>query len=267
MAIMYGGQLTGSRRRVLQVVGTGLLGGLAGCGTENGKDGQTTPGDDGGGGGDGTGGGTDTPTSGGDGDSEKPDIVNDDAKLITVDLGYYSGPAGEVNVTNEGGAPARALTLNFDWFDKNDEYINTSSVSTPLLQNGETLAARVTPSLVDEPEKIENVKFSLEGGREAAKGLNPDGVKLADKTLRASKDEVRVRGTARNTRDSELSYLAAVATVYNSDGTALAVDYTNETEIGAGEEWNFEIPAINTVARNDQVDSATVVLSENQLTF
>lgn len=258
-----------SRRRLLRMgIGGGVLA-LSGCG-ESESDGDSTDGGGNGNGGDA--GGNDTDASGdggGDGEasSNKPDVVNDDPKLITVDAGYYSGPAGEVAVTNDGDAPARALRLNFDWLDENGDYIDTSSLSVQLLQNGETLVARRKPTLVDEPEKIKDVELSLEGGREAAKGLNPDGVELTEDKLRASEDEVRVRGVARNDRDSELGYLAAVATVYDSDDRALAVDYTNETDIGAGEEWRFEIPSINTVARNKQVESATVVLSENQLTF
>lgn len=128
---MYGGKLTGTRRRVLQVVGTGLLAGLAGCGTEDGQDAQTTPGDGGGGGGggdDGTGGETSTPTEGDGGTpteaEQKNSLAYNSNTVKVTDVQFVEGdyaPAIEGVVTNVSGDTLDYVSVEVNGYNDNDE--------------------------------------------------------------------------------------------------------------------------------------------------
>lgn len=210
----------------------------------------------------GAGGETGTPT-----DRPRPDIVFEEPSLITVESGYYAGPAGEVAVRNDGDAPSGVLIIFFDWLDENGEYIETSSLPVQTLAHDETMIARRRPLTVNDSERIEDVRISHDGGQEPAEGLHPDGVELVEDELHVSEEEVRVRGLALNNRDSEMEYLAAVAKVYDTDNRVLAIDHTDETDIGAGDNWRFEISKLDTVGRNGKVESSRVILSEKQITF
>jgi hypothetical protein len=147
--------------------------------------------------------------------------------------------------------------VTFDWFDENDEYLDSFSMSCASIGAGETWAARAYPDGVDASVEGVEVGFRDAG---SATTFAPDGVELVDSTFRASSETVLLRGTAENARESELRYLAAVGKVYGEDGTLFAADYTNETEIQSGATWSFEMEPW-TVGRNGAAASGDALLT------
>lgn len=243
-----------NRRRFIAALGTAWLAGCMGTGTDGDSgNGSATP--------------TDKPPT----DSPTPTMTQAETdtpeanvsisvgtpQSVSVDLGYYSGPAWEVSVKNTGTAPSNQTWLTFDWFDGNDGYLKSSSAPCASIAPGETWVARSYPNGVD--AKVERAEVSLQETPEVY-SFGVDGVKLTDSTFRASSEQVLVRGAAENTRDTPLGYLLAVGKVYAEDGTLLAAEYTNETDIAAGETWRFEMQPW-TVDRGDIAAAGGVLLS------
>lgn len=185
------------------------------------------------------------------------------AELVDVDLGYYTGSAGQVAVENTGNAPSNSLRCTFDWFDDNGEYLASDANLCRTIAPGEVWVARFTPTSVDDPASVGDVEAAISGGDKPATIEAPD-VELVDSQLRASEDEVLVRGEAQNNSDTELGYLEAIAKVYDGDDRLLATEYTNETNVSGGATWRFEMNPF-TVGRNGDVESAEVLLTTSTL--
>jgi hypothetical protein len=73
-----------------------------------------------------------------------------------------------------------------------------------------------------------------------------------------------LRGTAANNRSNTVSYLEANAKFYNSDGSILTTNWTNVTDLAAGESWQFELDSLLT-DRTGQVESGEILLTTESL--
>lgn len=278
---------TYTRRKVLAGISAGGLFSLAGCGSDDGSadDGGDGDGDsDGDGDGD-NGGNTPSPTAtptqaepstptespsptGTPTESPTPtatptpeafsELAIESAELITIETSFDERVGGEVTVTNTGDAMAQNFQIGVDWLDADGEYIATTDVYGRVLDAGETWVARAEAWLdVEEPERIEGVEATITD--ESPFGdfdVEPEGIELTESTMRASDEEVVVRGVVENNRDTS-EFVEVGAKVYSGDGVVIGMASGIE-EVAGGDSWRFEVTP-NTHGRNGQADSATVV--------
>ncbi|WP_137682856.1 FxLYD domain-containing protein [Haloarcula mannanilytica] len=184
--------------------------------------------------------------------------------LVEVDLGYDSIQMAEVAVTNTGGGIAGVATVTVDWFDANDDYLASTSVRTRGLRASETWLARASPSIdVDNDDAIDSFEVSP-GQARPTTAFGPEGVTVSNAQHRASSEEVIVRASATNTRDTQIDYLEFVGKVYNDADEVIGHYWTNETEVSAGETVRFEGNP-NTNGRSGQVTAHEILLTTEAL--
>lgn len=258
-----------NRRRYLALLGAVSL---AGCsGSEQPESGTTsepmTPQDQTGDTPTGTARPTDTPT---EAETDSPtetatateqatvDLSVGDPAVITVDRGHSTTQGGAVSVTNTGTAPTKTVECAFDWFDTDGEYIDSSTAYARAIGAGTTWAARTLALGVD--AEIGGTEVTVTTDDEPAI-LGVEGVTLSDTQFRASADNVVLRGTATNERNTAVDYIEALGGVYDAEGTLLATGWTNESDLAAGGTWSFELQP-RTVGRNDQVEEGKIILTE-----
>jgi hypothetical protein len=256
-----------SRRRFVATATALTLGGLAGCMSGEDGDAAASSGDQA----TETEVATDTPT---DAPTETPtetptesetptpephtDLVLQNAQTLVIKQPYSEDIGGQVEITNQGDIATSNFTVGLDWLDENDEYIATSDLYGYFLEPGETWVARTVAWLdVDDPEQIESVEATVSDEGEPGRfETSPDGIELSNKQVRASEEEVLVRGTIKNSRDTK-QFINVVAKVYDKDGNVLGIRSTIE-EVASGDSWRFEVNP-QTWGRNGEVDSAKVI--------
>jgi hypothetical protein len=84
-------------------------------------------------------------------------------------------------------------------------------------------------------------------------------VALLESDLQTSEDEASVSGRVENNTGGELTYIEAIAQVYDGDGNVLGDEYTNETGIPEGETWSFSVEFFG-FGRIDEIVDHDVVL-------
>lgn len=191
-------------------------------------------------------------------ESAKPSLSIGTTALTTVNTGYSERVIGEVTITNDGGAQIDGFMIAIDWLDDSDEFIASTDLYGRFLDAGETWVARSPAWLdVENPEQIAAVEASV-ADTNAFGDLapNPDGIELTDQAVRASDEEVLVRGTVKNNQNTK-EFINVASKATTADGTVLGMGDTIE-EVPSGESWTFQMD-IETYGRNGQVDSATVI--------
>ena len=183
--------------------------------------------------------------------------------LIEVDLGYETTPMAEVAATNTGDAITGMASLTVDWFDGNDEYLASIRTYTRGLCPGEAWLARADPGIdVENPDEI--ASFEVSPGPASPAVYGPNGVTVSNSEYRASEQDVVVRATAKNTRESPIDYLVFAGKVYNDADEVIGHYWTNETDIDAGATVRFEGDP-RTRGRNGAVSSHEVLVSTDNL--
>lgn len=216
-------------------MGSGLIAVLPGCSsgddeiddpqdTESGGAGDTTPGDP----------GESTPTQ----PSGEPDVRFGDRQLVVDDSGFTTEVYAEVVVENTGDAAAGRITLNVDWYDAADNYLEDTSGSLPSLDAGEVWIAQVS-ALPADVEDIE--RFELSGEFESNSPVAPEGMQVTESEIEIEEYFAQITGVAENDRDDEIRYVEAHGRIYDGQGRVIGGGWTNETEIPAGRNWAFEI--------------------------
>jgi len=184
--------------------------------------------------------------------------------LVEVDLGYDTIQMAEVAVTNTGDGIAGVANITVDWFDANDDYLASTSVRTRGLRAGETWLARASPRIdIDNDDAIERFEVSP-GQARPTTASGPEGVTVSNAQHRASSEEVIVRASATNTRDTQIDYLEFVGKVYNDADEVIGHYWTNETEVSAGETVRFEGNP-DTNGRSGQVTAHEILLTTEAL--
>lgn len=261
------------RRNYLAVLGAGLL---AGCG------GSGDGGDSGGGGTTMTAEGaaeppTDTAvaTEGSTPDEEATstetvtpaavvDLAVDGVTTRQTEGTLYSGIVAEGSVTNAGNAPSSTAEATCDWFDGDGNYVASQPAFCETIGAGETWLPLFNPSMqVEDPSNLASAELAISGGQDPP-SFNPQEIELTDTTLRASEEQALIRGTAANNRSNTVSYLEANAKFYNSDGSILTTNWTNVTDLTAGESWHFELDSLLT-DRTGQIESGEILLTTESL--
>lgn len=158
----------------------------------------------------------------------------------------------------EGDTQTESFRIGVDWLNDKGEYMATSDIYGLFLDPGEQWIAR-TPAWLDveNPENIGSAEATVaELDPWGDMVANPDGIQLEDQTVRASEQEVVVRGVVKNNRQTT-TFINAGVKVADANGTVLAINDTIK-EVASGDTWRFEVNP-NTYGRNSQVDSATVI--------
>lgn len=256
------------RRRYLIATGTTLaIAGCSGSDTENvdeggeaALDGTST-----------AGGGGQTPaadesaspeqTSAADSTGE-PEVVLGERELTIEDDGVTTNAFVEVDVRNEGDAPSGWVTLEVWWYNENGDLLDSRTHRLYTLGPGETWAARVYHLGSDSGNVAD---FELEGEFEVeAPSPPPDGVELLESELRVGDNSADVVGRVRNGSGNELSYIEAIAKIYDENGVVLGSEYTNETDVPSDTTWQFDVSWLG----RDRLERAAdheVVLSDSAL--
>ncbi|PSP92702.1 hypothetical protein BRC91_12735 [Halobacteriales archaeon QS_4_62_28] len=200
---------------------------------------------------------TDTPTNT---PTPEPftDLVLSSPELITIDKSYDDEVGGEVEITNEGDTRTASFTVGLDWINKDGEYMATTDLHGIALKPSETWIARNVAWLdVENPNDIGSVEATVTDEFQPSNVTTyPDDINVTDSTTRASDEEVVVRGTVENNRDTS-EFINVAAKVYDQDENVLAVDWTIE-EVEGGDSWRFEVKP-QTHGRNSKVESGTVI--------
>lgn len=100
-------------------------------------------------------------------------------------------------------------------------------------------------------ETVDDYEFGGEYDTEPPR-VDPDGLDLVDTEMKVGEDEVVITGTVANERDEAVSYAQANSKVYDGDGVVIGGEWTNVSDLPAGEEWAFEL----TWRGRDRVDAA-----------
>lgn len=170
---------------------------------------------------------------------------------LTVSEGQYSTEAYvEATVENTGDASSGNIQLTVDWYDTDENYLDNSSSVLVSLGAGETWEARI-PYIGSNAADVDS--YEINGEFAERSGDEPDHLTPNDVEMEVSEDEAIVTGTIENTSDATEGYVAAVAKFYDGDGVVLGDNYTNVTDLPAGESWSFEITWFS-LARASRVD-------------
>src|SRR5699024_7630487 len=135
------------------------------------------------------------------------------------------------------------IELQAQFNNDNGDILTTGSAYFQGLEKGKTWNFYV-PSLASQTPADGEVKVAS-----ATAGSPPSdpGAKVVESSLNEPADEFSgptVTGRAKNTSGSALPYLEARIHFLADDGTALESDFTNITNLPAGETWSFKLEAI-----------------------
>ncbi|ELY57392.1 FxLYD domain-containing protein [Natronolimnohabitans innermongolicus] len=236
------------RRRFLLGSGTALSALVAGCASETEEmDGSTRNGDD-----DGNENGNEN-GNGGDGSSDSADLAIVDHELV-VERGTWSTDVYvEATVENRGGAASGELSLQADWYDESGNYLDNDTARLSSLEGGETWSARIY-HFGSDSEDVDG--YELEGDFSDDLDEAADGLTLVTSEMTVTGDDISISGEVENESDDDQRYVEVIAKIYDGDGVVLGDEWTNVTDLRAGETWAFSIPHISRAVRERASDAA-----------
>ncbi|WP_255595025.1 FxLYD domain-containing protein [Haloprofundus salilacus] len=117
--------------------------------------------------------------------------------------------------------------------------MDNSSAYLQSFGAGETWAARVS-YLGTSAEEVAAYELEGEYDREPPIPVG-DGLELLDSEMKVGEDEVIISGQIENGTGDNVSYLEVIGKIYDEGGIVLGDEWTNVTDIPAGETWLFEM--------------------------
>lgn len=169
----------------------------------------------------------------------EPKVTIREHELVVDEGEYTTDVYVAAKVTNEGNAPTSMVELTAEWYDAEGNYLGNITQYLQSLGTGETWAARVY-YLGSDPKKVDDYEFDGKFGTESPI-MNSEGLELLGSEMKAGTDEVVISGEVKNNRDEMASYIQATGKVYNGNDVVLTDEWTNVTEVPAGETWAFEV--------------------------
>ena len=147
-------------------------------------------------------------------------------------------------VVNKGTAPTGQLKLTARFYDENDSLLENMDGYLVSLDSGETWRAAV-PYLGTDGDKV--ARHELEGEySETAPQWGAENIELLDSKLGTDDlGDVVVTGNAKNNRNEMVSYLQADVKFYADKQTVIGSEFTNVTELPAGDKWRFKTSYIS----------------------
>lgn len=169
---------------------------------------------------------------------EEPEVVFGDSELLFDDSGLSLDAYAEVVAENIGDAASGQVKVESRWFDEDGNFLGDDTTYLPTLGAEETWIARVKALTVD-AEDIE--RFEITGEFDKEQPRAPEGMTVKESELEVGEFSASIRGVAENSRDNEVSYVEAMAKLYDDEDQVIGGDWTNETDIPARTDWRFEI--------------------------
>lgn len=232
---------TVDRRKALTIVGGTVIGGIAGCSSDDDTDdsGQgdmgetTTEGEE-----------TTTETTTEEETTEEEttteageaEVAIGEGTFGVAEFAYNEYPYYEVELTNEGDAPSGIIELVVDWFDENDEYVNDTLEELVSLKAGKTWIAR-SYNIVDR-DKVASAEASGNYNMEPPEW--PEGLEVASSKFLGGGENAKVRASVENNTGQMVDYVAFYGKLFDGDGNVLGQVWTNETELADGSSWQAE---------------------------
>jgi len=177
---------------------------------------------------------TETPTAEGE-----PQVTILGHELVVDEGEYTTDVYVAAKLENEGDAPTGMTEITAKWYDADGNYLDDDTQYLQSLGAGETWAARVY-YLGGDTEKVDDYELDGEFGTEPPQ-TSPEGLEMVESEMEVGEDEVLISGNIKNNRDEAASYIQATGKVYNGDGVVLGDEWTNATDVPAGETWAFEL--------------------------
>jgi hypothetical protein len=145
-------------------------------------------------------------------------------------------------VENTGDAASGTLRIQVDWYNEDGNYTDNSSAHLRTLEPGETWIAHVYSYSMDGEGAEE---YEIEGEfEEEPRDYDPENLDLVESVLEVSEGdfpEAIIRGEVENTGDEDKGYVEAVARVFNDEGDVMGDEWTNVTDLRAGDTWAFDV--------------------------
>jgi len=229
-----------NRRSMLAGAGVSLTALIAGCTESSDVEGGSRDGEE----------GTDEESTDEERTSANLEIV--DHELVVEEGDFSTDVYVEATVENTGDAPSGDVQLQADWYDGDGNYLDNDTGRLSTLGVGETWSARVY-HLGSGAENIDD--YEIEGEFDEDTYEPPEGVSLVDSSLNVQEDdlgdmEVVVEGRVENETEEDQSYVEVVAIIYNDSGDVIGDDWTNVTDLRAGETWAFDFTSFGAAIRN-----------------
>lgn len=159
---------------------------------------------------------------------------------LVVEEGEFSTDVYvEALIENSGDAPSGNIELQADWYNADGNYLDNSRNWLVSLGAGESWEARIY-HLGSNSETVDDYELEGEFTEEPA-AINPAGLELLDSEMQVGENEVVVTGEIENTSGEIQNYVAATAKIYDEDGLVLGDNFTNVSDLRAGETWAFEV--------------------------
>ncbi len=177
-----------------------------------------------------------SPTGEADGE---PVIELGESELVVDESRFSTDVYVSVAVENVGAGHSGTLEVVADWYNDAGEYMGNDSAFLNSLGPGEIWAARVY-YLGGSGEEVNDYEVAGEYNVEPP-DMNPDGLSLLESELQVGEDEAVVSGRVENRRTEPVSYIEATAKLYDAEGVVLGDEWTNVTDVPAGEVWAFEL--------------------------
>lgn len=183
-------------------------------------------------------------------------IANDELVERQTDFGTEIAATGSVR--NDGDGWAHMTTFSARVYNADDNLLDTLEAILLWFPPGQTWAPYVEYLGDGEPDRIET---ELEVDPPSMTTRAPEDIALDDSSLNVGEDEATITGTATNNRDETMDYLEATGHFLDGDGVILSSNYTNVTDLPAGETWQFSTSALLYGDRLDNIADHQVVLS------
>ena len=171
-------------------------------------------------------------TEGGD-----PEIQVQDHEIM-VEEGFTTETFVEATVENGGRGPSGRIDLEVDWYDADGNYLGDDRASLQTLGPDETWAAQVR-HLGGDDDAIADYEFEYEVDDDPPTAA--DDLVLEESEMRTTEDEVTIEGIIANETGAEVSYIEVIALIYDENCVVLGDEWTNETDVPAGESWAFDM--------------------------
>ena len=200
-----------------------------------------------------------------DGDSDsagEPSLEITGHELVVEEGDYTTEAYVEATVENTGDAPSGTVELSVDWYDGDENYMDNDSWYLQSLGAGETWAARVY-FLGTGAEEVESYEIDGEFDTEPP-SFDPEGLTLAAHDMKVGEDEAVIEGEIDNETGSEVSYVEVIGKVYDADGVLLGDEWTNVSDLPAGETWTFDL-SWRGRDRMDRVDDYEIRFTDSSL--
>ena len=157
---------------------------------------------------------------------------------ITVEENFTTDTFVEATVENAGGAPSGRIDIEVGWYDADDNYLGDDRASLQTLGPGETWAAQVR-HLGGDDDTIADYELEVEVDDDPPTAA--DDLVLEESEMRTTEDEVEIEGIIANETGDEVSYIEVIALIYDENCVVLGDEWTNETDVPAGESWAFDM--------------------------